>query len=67
MTRLGTSHFKNRTKALVYYAKYHQSGMSREVMETVREKIKRGEIHIGKPDFGTDPQLDEDGRYHVTV
>ena len=72
----GTSYFYNLKKAEQYYAQYEPEyacsecgGITDELRSLVREKVREGEIHIGKPDLpwarGRELSLDEDGRWHV--
>ena len=45
-TRIGTSYFKSISDAVRYYRDYDLD------REDVMEKIRKGEIHIGKPPAG---------------
>ena len=42
---IGTCYFKNKQGAINYYKEYSYT----DVKKAVNEKLKRGEIHIGKP------------------
>ena len=57
----GTSHFKTKQHAVKYYAMYNENALD------VDGKIKRGEIHIGRPKLklGQTLMIDEDGRYLI--
>lgn len=45
MTAFGTSHFVNRTTAILYYREYQYDN----IQSAVDRKIAEGEIHLGKP------------------
>ena len=44
----GTSHFFSMHSAYVYYLPYYH-GDSRTALAAVQDKVRQGEIHIGKP------------------
>ena len=60
----GTSHFRSKQDILNYYKPY---GIS---FEDIDNKIKRGEIHIGKPKLEKGETLGiikNEGRYSITT
>lgn len=62
-TRYGTAHFSSLAAAVRYYA---QQGISRH---GVMEKLKAGEIFIGKPTCKESQRVElnsEEGRYFIT-
>ena len=59
----GTLNFSNFGCAFVYYRGY---GYSRD---DVRQKVKDGEIYIGKPSLGPGEELhvNDEGRYEIRI
>jgi hypothetical protein len=75
----GTGYFKSLKKAVDYYERMENPGRCNHcsspadldyVKDIVQEKIKQGEIHIGKPPNSPGVikcYADKDGRYHLIV
>lgn len=66
MTRYGTSHFTSIDSAIRYYAS--QGSARAEAAAAVGDKLRRGEIHIGRPDppAGHTTKIDPvEGRYFI--
>ena len=62
--RTGTGYFTSITRAELYYKPYHY----RDTRAAVMQKLKDGEIHLGRPPLkpGETCQPDNEGRYHIT-
>lgn len=67
--RTGTAHFVNFTKACDYYREQGNDELTpAELERLVRDKIKEGEIYLGKPDVPVGARLlliDGGARYAI--
>lgn len=59
--KTGTSYFKDMSAAISYYRVYGTTASA------AREKVRKGEIHIGKPDLkpGQKLSMTDSGRRYV--
>jgi len=61
-----TSYFKNQTSAMGYFRSYYPEYSRAELKDLIKDKIKIGAIHTGKPPMSTfDKVFLIEGRYHI--